>query len=147
MAYYSSNNHRQLLISPYIPDRTERIGDDTHQASAIDIGKPVKLADTAVVVCAATDEVYGFIASVEAGSKNGYSVGAVACDVGREMHAVDEAGGLAVGGLVVAGTAVALGTVGVGNVVTGAPTTHKWQVIGLENSPSVAGGEVLLRKV
>ncbi len=147
MAYHSTRNFRQQTISPYVPDRVERIGDDTGQASYVDIGKPVKLSDDGVVVCADGNEIYGFITSVNAGTSGGYSVGAVACDAGREIIAVDEAGGLAVGGLVVAGTPVALGTAGVGNVKTGSPTTHKWQVVGLEVNPSTAGKQVLLRKL
>lgn len=152
MAYYPSANFRQLLISPYQPDRTERIGTSVAggTASATDIGKPVKLAKDAVIVCADGDEIYGFIASVEAGTSGGYSVGGVVCDVGREMHATDEDGGLAVGDRVVAGTAVALGTAGVANVVEAAGTeagNHRWQVVGIETDPSVAAGQVLIRKV
>lgn len=110
MAYYTRTAGRSLTISPYTPDRVELIGTNAKQASSTDIGKAVKLAGDAVVVCADGDEIYGFIASVEAGSKNGYSIGGVVCDAGREVYANDLAGGLAVGDLVVASTAVALGT-------------------------------------
>ena len=147
MSYGTSANNRQLLITPYTPDRTELIGNNTKQASYLDIGKPVKLSGDGVVLCADGDDIYGFIASVEAGSKGGKSYGAVACDAGREAIAIDEAGGLAVGGLVVAGTAVAFGATGIANVKTGSPSVHRWIVIGTEVSPSTAGKEVLLRKL
>lgn len=150
MAYYTTTGKRQLLVSPYQPDRTERIGDNTGQAGMADIGKPVKLSGDTVVLCADGDEIYGFIASVEAFTEGGHSIGGVVCDVGREMIAVDEDGGLAVGNLVVASTPVAFGTAGIANVKVAAGTEdglHKWQVIGLEVSPSTAGKQVLLRKI
>lgn len=114
MAYYATTNQRQQTISPYLPDRAEKIGDDTKQASAIDIGKPVKLAGATTDLCADGDEIYGFIASVEAGSSDGHSVGGVSADVGQEIVATDEAGDLTVGARVVAGTPVAFGTAGAG---------------------------------
>ena len=110
MTQYTKTTGRHLTVSPYTPDRVELIGTNAKQASSVDIGKAVKLSGDAVVVCADGEEIYGFVASVEAGSKNGYSIGAVVADAGRECWANDEAGGLAVGDLVVAGTAVALGT-------------------------------------
>lgn len=154
MSYYSSTGtKRHQTISPYIPDRVELIGNNTKQASSTDIGKAVKISGNAVVVCAEGDEIYGFITNVEAGSKDGYSFGGVAYDVGREMLANDLAGGLAVGDLVVAGVAVALGTAhhaNGANVKIAAGTEagiYKWQVIGLEVDPSTANKQVLLRKV
>lgn len=147
MSYSASGNNRQLLVTPYVPDRAEKIGNTSKQATYLDIGKPVKLSGDGVVLCADGDDIYGFIASVEAYSKNGYSIGGVVCDAGREIVAIDEAGGLAVGGLVVASTAVAFGTVGGPNVKTGSPSIHRWIVVGTEVSPSTAGKEVLLRKL
>ena len=110
MSYYTGTGKRHLSVTPYSPDRVERIGNNTKQASSTDIGKAVKISGDAVVVCADGDEIYGFVSSVEAGSKNGYSIGSVSCDVGHECWANDLAGGLAIGNLVVASTAVALGT-------------------------------------
>lgn len=153
MALYTKTTGRQLTVSPYTPDRVELIGNNTKQASSVDIGKAVKISGDAVVVCATGDEIYGFISAVEAGSKNGYSIGAVACDVGRECWANDLAGGLVIGNLVVASTAVALGTAHHANganvkVALGTEAgIHKWQVIALEVSPSTANKQVLLRKV
>jgi len=153
MAYYTGTGKRHLTVSPYTPDRVELIGNNTKQASSVDIGKAVKLSGNTVVVCANGDEIYGFISSVEAGSKGGYSIGSVVCDVGRECWANDEVGGLVVGSRVVASTAVALGTAhnaNGANVKVAAGTeagSHKWQVIGLEVSPSTAGKQVLLRKI
>jgi hypothetical protein len=110
MSYYTGTGKRHLTVSPYTPDRVELIGNNTKQASSTDIGKAVKLSGNTVVVCADGDEIYGFISSVEAGSKDGYSIGSVVCDAGREVWANDLAGGLAVGDLVVSSTSVALGT-------------------------------------
>lgn len=147
MAYIASANLRQPRINPYVPDRAEKIGDNTKQATSVDIGKPVKMDGDTVVLCASGDEIYGIVASVEAGSVDGHSYGGVVCDPGRDAVVIDEAGGLTVGALVVAGTAVAFGTAGPGKVIAGAPAVHKWQVIGIENDPSVAGEEVLIQKL
>ncbi len=98
-------------INPYLPARVEYLGNNTKQFSSKDIGKPVKLAGETTGLCAFGDEIYGFVESVEVGSDQGYSYGAVLCDPGHEVIAKDEANDLAVGDLVVAGTPTALGTV------------------------------------
>ena len=152
MAYYTTGNQRQLLVSPYQPDKTEKIGNNTGQLTDNDLGKAVKLDGDAVVLCDEGAEIYGFITS-RSQTKNGYSIGGVVCDVGREMIAVDLAGGLAVGDLVVAKAQQAFGTApsgGAAHVKIAAGTeagVHKWQVVGLEVSPSTAYKQILIRKV
>lgn len=153
MAYYSSTGtKRHQTISPYIPDRVELIGNNTKQASSTDIGKAVKISGNAVVVCAEGDEIYGFITNVEAGSKDGYSIGGVACDVGREMWANDASGGLAVGNLVVAGVAVALGTAHHANganvkAAPGSTVTGQSQIFNTGGLAIKAGGSALAKTV
>ena len=139
-------------INPYLPARVEYLGNNTKQFSSKDIGKPVKLAGETTALCASGDEIYGFVESVEVGSDQGYSYGAVLCDPGHEVIAKDEAGTLVVGNIVVAGTATALGTVtpaGGYNVKIAAGTEakiHQWQVLAKYTTGSMAGS-VMLRKL
>lgn len=152
MAYYSGTGKRHLTISPYLPDRTELIGSNAKQASSIDIGKAVKVSGNTTVVCAEGDEIYGFISSVEAGSKDGYSIGGVVADVGRECWANDAAGGLAVGDLVVAGVAVALGTAHHANganvkAAPGSTVTGQSQIFNTGGLAIKAGASALAKTV
>lgn len=141
---------KYLRVDPYVPDRTEALGDNTGQFSDSDLGKPVKLnAGGYCELCASGDEIYGFVSAVEAYTEGGHSVGSVSADVNKQAYAVDEAGGLAIGDLVVAGTPVALGTKAPngGNVIaaTSTPVIHKWMVV--ETYGGAAGDKVLLQKV
>lgn len=104
--------HRAPRINPYLPARTERLGatTDNPKFSLRDVGKPVKLSGDTCVLCADTNEIYGFIESVNVGTDSGYAIGGVLSDPGLEFLAVDEVGDLVVGDLVVAGTPVAIGT-------------------------------------
>ena len=104
--------HRAPRINPYLPARTERLGatTDNPKFSLKDGGKPVKLSGDTCVLCADTNEIYGFIEAVNVGTDSGYAIGGVLSDAGLEFLAVDEVGDLAVGDLVVAGTPVAIGT-------------------------------------
>lgn len=157
--------NRAPRINPYLPARVERIGGNTapnkHQASSADIGKPVKLNGSTTALCGDGDVIYGFIESVEVASQDGFSIGAVLCEPGHEVLAVDEVGNLAVGDLVVAGTAVAFGTkvAAKGANVKKATTSmtvdgqavpivpvHKWMVMEVYGT-SAAGVQVSLRKV
>ena len=150
MADFYGTMQRVAVVNPYTPARTELIGNNTGQASTNDIGKPVKLSGDTVVLCAAGDEIYGFIESVEPGTTGGYSHGGVLCDAGQEVYVTDEDGDLVVGDLVVAGTAVAFGTA---NPATGANVDkaagtedgiNRWMVVAVYSSP--AGG-ALIRKI
>lgn len=143
---------RSVTISPYVPDRTYAIGDNTGQATDKDNGKAVKMStsDSTVVLTAAGDEIFGFISSVEPYTDDGHSIGSVICDSGQESFAADEAGGLAIGDLVVAGNAVAFGTqlttyMPVKAVAGGEPGVNRWMVI--ETFGGTAGDKVLLRKL
>jgi len=141
---------KYLRVDPYVPDRTEALGDNTGQFSDKDIGKPVKLTAAGQCdLCASGEEIYGFVTAVEPATEDGHSIGSVTADVNKQAYAVDEAGGLAIGDLVVAGTPVALGTAtpNGGNVIaaTSTPAIHKWMVI--ETYGGAAGDQVLLQKV
>jgi len=105
-----SGYHRVMEIDPYRPARTELIGTDAGQASSKDVGKAVKLSGAGVVLCEKGDPIFGMIESLNVGTSNGYSVGAVLSDTGNQAYATDEDGDLSVGDLVVAGTQVAFGT-------------------------------------
>jgi len=141
---------KALRIDPYVPDRTESLGDNTGQFSDKDLGKAVKQnAGGYLELCASGDEIYGFVASVEPYTKDGHSIGSVNCDVNRQAYATDEAGGLAYGDRVTAGTPTALGTniPNGSNVIIAAAATpiHTWIVI--ETYGGAAGDKVLLQKV
>ena len=115
-------------------------------STATDAGKPVKMVGSKVDLCADGDEIFGFVQSVEGGLHdriNNTQAGAVIME-GR-LHALDEAGTLAVGDTVVAGTQVAVGGVhpapsGVGQNPAGrvkvAPgaTTFTWMVVEVYDS-------------
>lgn len=143
---------RSVTISPYVPDRTYALGDNTGQATDKENGKAVKMntADSTVVLAAAGDEIFGFVSAVEPYTDDGHSVASITCDVGQEAYAMDNAGGLSIGDLVVSDTNVAFGTA----LTTYAPVkaaagteagNHKWQVI--ETYGGAAGDKVLLRKI
>ena len=143
---------KQLRVEPYVPDRTESLGDNTGQYADADIGKALKMnAGGYLELCADGDEIYGFATAVEPYTKDGHSIGSVCCDVNRQMYAVDEAGGLALGANVVAGTPTALGTAltnGQNVKVRAVPAVgdiHKWIVV--ETYGGTAGDKVLLQKV
>jgi hypothetical protein len=150
MADFFGTMHRVQVVNPYTPARTELLGNNTGQFGANDVGKPVKLSGDTCVLCAAGDEIYGFIESVEPGTSGGYSIGGVLSDSGHEMYATDEDGDLTVGDLVVAGTAVALGTANAatGPNVDGAAGTEdgidRWRVVAVYTTPA---NQVLIRKL
>ncbi len=145
--------NRQLTISPYVPDRTESLGTNANTFAQADIGKFVKYADAAMVLCADGEDIVGVITAVEPYTKNGFTIGSVKSDVGTEAWAIDEASGLGVGDLVFCGTAIALGTANAANgpnvkneASVAATNLHKWQVVAIYGDGS-AGDQVLIRKV
>lgn len=143
---------RVLKISPYLPARVESLGDATGQFAQADIGKAVKYNGDQMDLCADTNEIVGFVQSVEAYTKNGHSIGAVVMDSNGEAYATDEAGTLAIGDLVISGTPAALGTAAPStgpNVkvhATPADAIHRWQVVAIYGT-GAAGDGVLLRKL
>lgn len=145
---------RELVIAPYIPDRTEALYVASGSWSDTDIGKAVTMRDASLVELADSgDEIYGFVTAVEPYTDGGYKIGSVACDAGREAWATDESGGLTVGTIVKAGTATAVGTalsanqkvVTAGNAAAQGAVIQKWMVV--STSGGAAGSEVLLRRV
>lgn len=149
---------REQTISPYVPDRNYSLGDNTGQFSDQDIGKAVKQHSSGYLeLCSADDKIFGVVASVEPGTKDGHSIGAVSCDAGQERYAVDVAGTLTRGVVVVAATQNALGTlnplaktgaygppVQVHSVATPAGP-HLWEVVEIYGSG--AGRGCLIRNV
>ena len=131
---------RKQTTTPYTPDRTESLDSGDGTWSYLDIGKPVKLAGDVVSLCADGNEIYGFVRSVELGTKGGDYVGGVGCDAGVEFYGYDEDNDLAIGDLVIAGTPTAIGTaVGASgpnldkaSVVT-PPAINRWMVMAIRN--------------
>jgi len=119
-----------------------------------DVGKPVKLGTANnYLLCAAGDEIAGFVFSLEAATvNNGFSFGAVQKNK-RFVAKIDAAqlGTLVVGGLVAAGTQAILGTAQTEPVVQGltpvATTVHKWQIIRIISGTGVAGDLILIERV
>lgn len=138
---------RSLSIQPYMPDETENLGNNTGQYSSNDIGKAVKYNGDIMELCAANNPIVGFVQSVEAGTKDGHSIGSVR-KKGRQK-ALDEAGTLTVGDIVVSGTPGALNTLALHNVVVeptaGDAGQYTWTVIGVTGSG--AGRECLLERL
>lgn len=116
-----------------------------------DVGKPVKLGSAQnYVVCAAGDEIEGFVVAVEPATANdGFSFGSVIRNK-RITAQVDAAqvGTLAIGEYVIAGASSALGTKDTyPKVKEGTPSTFKWRVISIKSGTGVAGDLVLLERV
>ena len=114
-----------------------------------DRGKAVKLGSASnYELCAAGDEVEGFIYSVEINTVNGgFDFGSVQLNERAWARvASDQTGNMAVGDLVVAGAGQAVGVQGVAQVKTGAPTTYLWRCIRRKAAGAV-GDEVLLERI
>jgi len=98
---------------------TARLGAGSGSANYVtdlELGKPVKLAgDSQYNLCAAGDQIEGFIRAVETWTADDFSIGSVQYE-GRVkvtldgLQATPGTGVIAVGDYVVAGTAVAKGT-------------------------------------
>lgn len=116
-----------------------RIGTKEAPLTDADVGKAVKLVGPSQVDLAeADDEIFGFLASVEVGTQDGYAIGGIVMDgyVEADTGAVD------VGTLVVVDSNPAKGTAGKTVVKAGAaavytegsesvatPATYKWVVV------------------
>jgi hypothetical protein len=142
----------ELVNSPHADVVSAALGvNASGKFSDKDIGKPVKMAaNNNYVLCAANDEIEGFVSSVEANTVNdGFSFGSVRRDK-RMIAQVDAAqtGTLIVGELCVAGTSAALGTANTyPKVIQGAPANFKWRVIRNMTGTGVAGDLVLIEKI
>lgn len=117
----------KFQISPVIPTEAEtvRLGAGTaanQRFGNAEVGKAVKLvAESRYDLCAAGDDIEGFVTSVESASLDGYSVGGVQDDCITQvmfdgLEATPGTGTVAIGDYVVAGTATALGTALASNV-------------------------------
>lgn len=153
MATYDESKagyHRTMEIDPYRPARTELIGDDTKQASSKDVGKAVALDGAGVDLCADGAEIFGIIESTNAGTSNGYSVGAVLSASGNQAYATATGAAIVVGDLVVAaaqpayGTPVAATGTPVKKAAGSEPGVHRWVVVATYTTP--ANG-LLIRKL
>jgi hypothetical protein len=131
---------------------TARLGAGSGSANYVtdlELGKPVKLAgDSQYNLCAAGDQIEGFIRAVETWTADDFSIGSVQYE-GRVkvtldgLQATPGTGAIAVGDYVVAGTAVAKGT----SLGTAYPKVCKattqtgmyfaWRVVSLDGTTAV----------
>ena len=114
-----------------------------------DVKKAVKLGPNSHhVLCAAGNEIEGFVDSVDSATNGGYSFGGVArcnrgCRVKAQIGATQGATAAALNDLVVADDQLAIGTKGLPQVKTGTPSRHLWRILAL-NGSGAAGTEVIL---
>lgn len=127
------------------------IGDNTQQAgSDFDIGKAVKMGDDQnYVLCAASDEIEGFINTVSPQTVNdGFSFGGIQRRkrIMAQVGAGQGATAMAVLDYVVADDQVAFGTKGFAQVKTGTPTTYLWRVLRVDGAGAVGDMALLERQ-
>ena len=131
---------------------TARLGAGSGSANYVtdlELGKPVKLAgDSQYNLCAAGDQIEGFIRAVETWTADDFSIGSVQYE-GRVkvtldgLQATPGTGAIAVGDYVVAGTAVAKGTsLGTADPKVCKATTQTgmyfaWRVVSLDGTTAV----------
>lgn len=121
-----------------------------------EVGKPVKLAgDSRFDLCAAGNEIEGFITSVESSTQNDFSIGGVH-EFGRYfamadgLQATPGTGAIAVGDYVVAGTIAAKGTALTGYpkvckaTAAGYTLNFKWRVVSLWTAGTGAVGTTIV---
>lgn len=139
--------------------KTARLGAGSGSANYVDdkeIGKPVKLVgDSQFNLCAAGDQIEGFIGAVETYTADDFSIGSVQTD-GRKrvtldgLQATPGTGVCAVGDYVVAGTAVAKGTAltvppKVCKATTQTGMYYAWRIVSLEGTGAVGQIAVIER--
>lgn len=138
---------------------TARLGAGSGSANYVtdvEIGKPVKLAgDSQYNLCAAGDQIEGFITAVETYTADDFSIGSVQFE-GRKrvtldgLQATPGTGTCAVGDYVVAGTAVAKGTAltvppKVCKATTQTGMYFAWRIVSLEGTGAVGQIAVIER--
>lgn len=138
---------------------TARLGAGSGSANYVtdvEIGKPVKLVgDSQYNLCAAGDQIEGFITAVESYTADDFSIGSVASE-GRQrvmldgLQATPGTGAVALGDYVVAGTAVAKGTSNGGYPKVCKATTQTgmyfaWRVVSLDGTTAVGQTAVIER--
>lgn len=151
----------KFKLSPVIGTEadTVRLGSASGSANYftdIEIGKPVKLAgDSQYNLCAAGDQIEGFVNSVEGAPADDFSIGGIITE-GRVrvtldgLQATPGTGTIAVGDYVVAGTAVAKGTALSGYPKVCKATTQTgmyfaWRVVSLDGTTAVGQTAVIER--
>lgn len=114
-----SRNHFIVPTAPTKASKTVRFGAGATAGDRWDLkeqGKAVKLVgESRFDLCAAGDEIEGFVTSVEAAPQNGYSIGGITQSDLRwatadGLQGTPGTGAIAVGDYVLAGTATAKGT-------------------------------------
>lgn len=138
---------------------TARLGAGSGSANYVtdvEIGKPVKLVgDSQYGLCAAGDQIEGYIAAVETYTADDFSIGSVQFG-GRKrvtldgLQATPGTGTCAVGDYVVAGTAVAKGTaltvpMKVCKATTQTGMYFAWRIVSLEGTGAVGQIAVIER--
>ena len=138
---------------------TARLGAGSGSANYVtdvEIGKPVKLVgDSQYGLCAAGDQIEGYIAAVETYTADDFSIGSVQLQ-GRKrvtldgLQATPGTGTCAVGDYVVAGTAVAKGTaltvpMKVCKATTQTGMYFAWRIVSLEGTGAVGQIAVIER--
>jgi hypothetical protein len=138
---------------------TARLGAGSGSANYVtdvEIGKPVKLVgDSQYGLCAAGDQIEGYIAAVETYTADDFSIGSVQFE-GRKrvtldgLQATPGTGTCAVGDYVVAGTAVAKGTaltvpMKVCKATTQTGMYFAWRIVSLEGTGAVGQIAVIER--
>ena len=138
---------------------TARLGAGSGSANYVtdvEIGKPVKLVgDSQYGLCAAGDQIEGYIAAVETYTADDFSIGSVQLE-GRKrvtldgLQATPGTGTCAVGDYVVAGTAVAKGTaltvpMKVCKATTQTGMYFAWRIVSLEGTGAVGQIAVIER--
>lgn len=114
-----SRNHFIVPTAPTEASMTVRFGAGATAGDRWDLkeqGKAVKfVGESRYDLCAAGDEIEGFVTSVEAAPQNGYSIGGITQESLRwatadGLQGTPGTGTIAIGDYVVAGTATAKGT-------------------------------------
>ena len=138
---------------------TARLGAGSGSANYVtdvEIGKPVKLVgDSQYGLCAAGDQIEGYIAAVETYTADDFSIGSVQFE-GRKrvtldgLQATPGTGTCAIGDYVVAGTAVAKGTaltvpMKVCKATTQTGMYFAWRIVSLEGTGAVGQIAVIER--
>ena len=139
---------------------TARLGAASGSANYVtdvEIGKPVKLiGDSLFNLCAAGDQIEGFITAVEGYTADDFSIGSVMNENRKRvildgLQATPGTGTVAVGDFVVAGTATAKGTAltaqcpKVCKATTQTGMYFAWRVVSLEGTGAVGQYAVIER--
>lgn len=141
-----------VVSSPHADIISACLGvDAATKLSDLDINKPVKLAGADnYVLCAAGDEIEGFVVNTEAPTKNdGFAFGSVQRN--KRVQAKVVTLGVVVRDLVVAGAPSAIGTADALMLVQKAAGTEaklfNWRVLSIVTGTGAVGDTVLIEKI